>query len=261
MYRFAFRGKWLVAHAVVLALAGLFMLAGFWQLDRLDQRKARIVVLESRREAPAIPLVDLLPSSATDPEPVAHRPVSASGRYDVTRQVLVQFRPLGEMTGEYILTPLVLRNGAAVIVNRGWVPASGPGTALPPSAAPPHGDVAVEGLAEPGEVRRGLGPKEATEGRLDVLPRIDLERIQAQVPYDLYPVYVQLATQVPAQPSGIPTRVPPDPLDNGPHLSYAIQWFSFTAIGLIGWPLVVRRAARERTGRAAASVGPRRVPR
>jgi len=256
MYRFALRGKWLVGHVVVLILAGLFVLAGFWQLDRLDQRRAHNADIAARRAQPVTSLDGLLRPSATDPGPAADRPVLVTGRYDPTQQVLVQFRPLNEQTGEYVLTPLVLADRAAVIVNRGWVPASGPETALPPGAAPPQGEVTVTGLAEPGETRRGLGPRDSAEGHLAVLPRIDLPRIQAQVPYDLYPVFVQLATQDPAQ-AAIPTPVPPEALDDGPHLSYAMQWFSFTAIGLIGWPLVIRRAARDRAAEARRpSTGP-----
>ncbi|HYU58335.1 MAG TPA: SURF1 family cytochrome oxidase biogenesis protein, partial [Actinomycetota bacterium] len=76
--------------------------------------------------------------------------------------------------------------------------------------------------------------------------RIDLQALQARVPYDLYPVVLRLATQEPPQAAGIPEPVPQEPLDEGPHLSYAVQWFAFAAIGLIGWPILLRRAARDR---------------
>jgi cytochrome oxidase assembly protein ShyY1 len=250
MYRFAWQGRWLVSHVVVLIVAGLFVLAGFWQLDRLDQRRARNAETAARRAMPVIALEDLTVSE--DPSVAGSaigRRVTVKGTYDVDQQVVVQFRPLGGQTGEYVLTPLVTDRGDAVIVNRGWVPVAGSDTPLPPGSAPPAGAVTVTGLALPSETRTGLGPKTSTGDRVMVLPRVDLPRIQQQVRYDLYPVFVQLQTQAPPQPSDLPRPVPPEPLDNGPHLSYAIQWFSFAAIGLIGWPLVVRRAARERASR------------
>jgi cytochrome oxidase assembly protein ShyY1 len=67
---------------------------------------------------------------------------------------------------------------------------------------------------------------------------------------------VRLHDQVPAQASGLPRRIPPPALDEGPHFSYAVQWFTFTAIGLIGWPLLLRKAARDRQRSAGGRQGP-----
>ena len=47
---------------------------------------------------------------------------------------------------------------------------------------------------------------------------------------------------------GSPLEAVLDPtLNNGPHLSYAFQWFIFAAIGVIGYPLILRRNARARS--------------
>jgi cytochrome oxidase assembly protein ShyY1 len=98
---------------------------------------------------------------------------------------------------------------------------------------------ALEG-APPGSARA------ATAGGVLELTRIDLGLVQRDLDYDLYPVYVRLQAQQPAQSSGLPQVVPPPALDEGPHLSYAVQWFIFAAIGLIGWPILLRRVARDR---------------
>ena len=80
-----------------------------------------------------------------------------------------------------------------------------------------------------------------------------MARLQQQVDEPLVPLYVNLETQSPAQsaaagPTGTPLPVPiPRPeLDEGPHLSYALQWFSFALLTVIVYPLLLRRVARRR---------------
>jgi cytochrome oxidase assembly protein ShyY1 len=254
LYGFALRGKWLVGHVTVLVLSGLFVLAGMWQLNRLDERRERNAVIADRRAMPAVPLEELLTAGAADRGLATDRRITVAGRYDSDRQFLVQFRSLGGRTGEYVLTPLVTEEGPAVIVNRGWVPVAGSETALPREAGAPAGRVSVGGLVLPSEAGTRAQPGDGVA----ILSRIDLPTIQEHVPYVIHPVYVQLQSQDPSQPAGIPMPIPSAEFGNGPHLSYAIQWFSFAVIGLIGWPLVIRRAARERVGRVTRPSGGRR---
>ena len=234
MYRFALRGRWLVGHVVVLLLAALFVRLGLWQLDRLDERKERNDRIESRMDAPPSE-VEALPA---DPESADHRSAVARGVYDATSQVRVQLRSYSGQPGDWVLTPLELADGRAVIVNRGWVPQGTP----PSEYAPPEGEVEVRGLALRSQVRGRFAPGDEQTGRLEVLNRVDVARLAQQAPYELLPFYVELDEQTPAA-GRLPRPLPPPALGNGPHLSYAFQWFAFAAIGLIGWPLLLRRAA------------------
>lgn len=246
MYRFALRGRWLVGHLVVLAVATTFVRLGFWQLDRLDEVRSRNAVVESRRELPTVPLDAVLDPGGPARGRVFHRRVTVTGVYDAEREVTVRFRSLNGQPGEYLLTPLVEMGGAAVLVNRGWVPSADGASESHPEAAPPSGTVRVTGSILPGEERTGLGPADPETGFLSALNRIDVDRLRGQLPYEVYAAYLQLQAQEPAQRQRLPVPVPPDDLSDGPHLSYAIQWFLFAAIGLVGWPLLIRRTARER---------------
>jgi cytochrome oxidase assembly protein ShyY1 len=78
------------------------------------------------------------------------------------------------------------------------------------------------------------------------MARVDVARLQQQVPYALYPAYVQLTSSQPAQPGPEPEVLPEPVLDEGPHLSYAVQWFIFSLIAIVGYPLILRRSARNR---------------
>jgi cytochrome oxidase assembly protein ShyY1 len=246
VYRFAFRGRWLVGHVVVLAMAALFVRLGLWQLDRLDQVRASNALIETRRSLPVVDLDRLV--QADDPRggPAVQRRVVVSGRYDTSARIVSDFRSVDGQTGVDVLTPLVTEGGAAVIVDRGWVPAATPEAGIPSAVAPPGGPVEIRGFALEG-APSGSARAATREGVLQ-LTRIDLGVLQRELArYDLYPVYVRLQTQQPGQSSGLPRPVPPPALDEGPHLSYAVQWFVFAIIGLIGWPILLRRVARDRT--------------
>src|SRR4029079_5394625 len=128
--------------------------------------------------------------------------------------------------GNLVLTPLVLGDGTAVIVDRGWVPLE---TQTPPvgrAAAAPTRTVTVSGLAPPTD--QVSDPPVTPSPAL--VTRIDLGR--GALPYGLLPVYVLLQDQQPAQAQ--PEIVAPRGFDDGPHLSYAIQWFSFATIAVVG---------------------------
>ena len=90
------------------------------------------------------------------------------------------------------------------------------------------------------------------DGPVDEVRRIDLDQLAAQLPGDVPPVYLDLVESRPQVTPADPLPVPPPTLDEGPHLSYAIQWFIFAACVLIGWVLAVRRSLATRR-RAATS--------
>ena len=245
MYRFAFRGRYLVGQFVVLALAVLFIRLGIWQLDRLHQERQREATIRTRMAAAPAALSDVL-GPGVDPSSVAFRRVLAQGRYDPSRQVLVRFRELNDTSGDDVATPLVLPDGRAVLVVRGWVAA---GVASGTTQAPvvtPSGQVVVTGLVLPAEGSGGAGPT-TRGGRIVETSRISVALLQPQMPYRLLSGYVQLSSQVPAPGPGQPQALPPPDFTQAPpHLSYAVQWFLFTVVGLVGWPLLIRKAAQER---------------
>ena len=76
--------------------------------------------------------------------------------------------------------------------------------------------------------------------------RINLDELSTQLPGDVAPVYVDLIDAIPSVSPNDPTPVPPPTLDEGPHLSYAVQWLIFALCVLIGWALAVRRSIRSR---------------
>lgn len=230
--------KWITAHVVVVVVAFVFVNLGLWQLRRLDEVKLNNAVAESRYNAPPEELWTLLDSVGDDLESLRFRRVSLSGEFDTDHEVLTRNQVYRETAGFHVVTPFVDDPHAAVVVNRGWIPLE---LDAPPivAAAPAAGRVEIVGWVNLTQPRPALGPTDPASGTVDVLSRVDISRIEAQLPYDLAPVYVILEG---AATDGLPVALPPPEFkDEGPHLAYAIQWFGFTLIGLIGYVFLIRR--------------------
>jgi surfeit locus 1 family protein len=253
-YRFLWRPWWIVSHIFVLALVVLFVNLGFWQLRRLDERRTYNALVESRQDLAPASLTELVPdgpaASADAVDEVTFRSVSVTGTYAPEDEVLIRNRTYDGVPGFWMVTPLVLDDGSAVAVNRGWVPFANTSPDGPwPDYAPPAGRVTVDGMVRESQARStGLvgGPVDAEEGRLSTLSRLDVARLDQQVDDDLYPLAVDLRSQQPAQSGDLPLPVPAPELDEGPHLNYAGQWFIFATLTAIVYPLLLRRVARNK---------------
>jgi len=237
MVRFLLRPRWLAGLGLVVLVVVSFTRLGVWQLHRLDERRAYEDLVASRLAAAPVPLEDVLAAGA-DADAIRYRRVTASGTYDTAHEVILYGRTQGDQSGNHVLTPLILDDGSAVAVDRGWVPFEDDRPPLA-DAAPPEGTVRVTGVLFPPEAETTAPPSPAT-----TFAKVDLGALAAQVPYELAPAYLLLGSQQPA-PAALPLVAPlPDPADAPPHLSYAIQWFSFATIAVIGFVVLVRREYR-----------------
>lgn len=239
--------KWLLSHLFVLALVVTMVNLGFWQLRRLDEKKDRNRRITSRSSEPDRQVGQVLTaqSSFADAAKVEFRPVTMTGRFRSDQELLVRSRSLEGSPGSWVLTPLVMADRTAVVVNRGWIANEGRFDSVPPQYRAPSGTVTVTGLIRLTETRGSFGPSDPRTGRLANLARADIGRFQRQVSERLVPAWVQLEREVPRPDGRVPRPLPAPELTEGPHLSYAIQWFIFSSIAVIGYPLIVRRRAGE----------------
>ena len=218
-------GRWdVVGAAVALAVAIACVRLGLWQLDRLGQRRARNAVVAARL---ALPPVEA--GGRVTADSARQRRIVARGVYDFAHERVWPGRSFDGTPGVALVTPLRLADGSAVLVDRGWVPA--------PDAY--HVDQAVYREPDTATVE-GLGVI-PPRGRGDV----DLGRLRDSLPYRVLPFVIQ---QTGASPSrlgagggGLPRRWPRPVLDDGPHLSYALQWFSFALIIVVGTTALLRK--------------------
>lgn len=229
-YRFARRPRWIVGHVLVVGLAVLFVSLGLWQLRRLDDRRDTNAVVETRTALAPEPVDALVdPGDAGDTlDDLRFRAVTAAGTYRADADLAVRATQDGRSGGR-VFSVLDLAGGEAVVVLRGFVAPQADGSLVAPP--PPRGAVEVSGV---------LIPRERLEGTFERGVDDLLERVDGALP-----VVVQATT---AEAGDAVVPVPPPDLGDGPHLGYAVQWFLFTAVGVVGYPVLLRRRAREADG-------------
>lgn len=211
--------------AVALALAAGCVRLGFWQLQRLHQRRARNAVIAAAR---ALPPVDL--PTGVPLESLAQRRVRARGTYDWAHEHVWHARTYQGAPGVALVTPLRLADGSWLLVDRGWAPS--PDAYHVDGARFRETDTAtITGLA-------AVAPRD----RGDADPR----RLADSLGGAVLPLIVQLLPGDAGArlPAGL-VRWPAPELDEGPHLSYTIQWFSFAVIIVVGTFVLLRKQARE----------------
>ena len=237
--RMLLRPRWLVAHVVVLGLVAAFISLGLWQLRRLDERRADNARITANMASPPRPLDDVLAAHGNDPDALIYRRVVVEGAFRPADEVLLTPRSNGRTAGHHVLTPLITAEGQGVLVDRGWVPFADDDPPIE-AAPPPEGTVAVTGVLLPTVEAARSGASNGGD-RLTYLSSADVDLVQPQVDVALHPFSILLQGQ---EPRGGDLPVPGEPpaVSEGSHESYAWQWFSFTAILLIGYPLLIRRS-------------------
>lgn len=218
--------------ALLLLAAAGFAWLGAWQLGRLRERRATNVEVSAARAAPPV----RLPPLPIDVAPLAEHRVVASGRYDHGHEIVIRGDVLQGVPGVRLVTPLLLgRDGPAILVDRGFLPAPDAVT-VDLSGSEEPGEVVVRGIALPVPA----GPGEPVEvGGHTTWRRLALAELRSRLPYAVLPVYLKQAPD--SVLPKFPRREELPPLDDGPHLSYAVQWFLFAGMAVAFAVLVVGR--------------------
>lgn len=234
---FARQPFWLFSHLFAAAVIVSFVGLGLWQLDRLDERRQANALIEARI---AEPLTLTSTPSTTDGSELDYRAIEAVVRFVESDLVRVANRSKNGVAGEHVVAVVELADGSAIAVNRGFVPL-GLTEALDPV---PSGPVAVTGWLRATVERGRFGVEDLGTG--DLLPRFDTSAVAARLGRDLPPVWLQLASVdgAVAGPTGLPEAIELPPLDDGPHIGYAAQWFIFATLGIVFYGLLLRRRAR-----------------
>ncbi|MFZ1401249.1 MAG: SURF1 family protein [Candidatus Promineifilaceae bacterium] len=236
-----FSRRWLGGTLLVLFAMALFVRLGIWQLDRLEQRRAQNEGLRAVLDLPPLDLAEPLPEK---PEALENRLATVSGQYDFANERLVLLQTWQGAVGVQLVTPLLVDGlvDTAVLINRGWVPQSEYEAEQLEQYRADQGVVQVSGylaLSQPGREASS-----AAAGR--EVYRVDIPAIEAALPYALLPVMLVEApgTAVDIAP---PLRTPREvDLSEGPHLSYAWQWFIFCVLTGGLYLVFVRRSELER---------------
>ncbi len=240
--------RWMGTTLLVILGVGILIRLGIWQLDRLEWRRAFNERASTQLAAPLLDLNRGIPvSHLYDME---YRSVAVSGVYDHSQEVLLRNQVWEGRLGYRVLTPLIIDGTrTAVLVDRGWIPFE---DGNPDRRARYHepGQVVVRGMIRRPQEKPEIGgvadPTLAPgETRLDAWTVVNIVRIQEQSELEMLPVWIQQAPEDAWV--GPPYRALPEiEITEGPHMGYALQWFTFAAILGIGYPFFLRRQLRSR---------------
>lgn len=208
-----------------------FVALGSWQLSRLGERRAANEIALAQR---ALPPVSLNDSADTAPQ----RKVTAGGRWDYAHEVVLRGQSRRDAPGVTIATPLLLDGSdAAVLVVRGFAPAPDAMTVELDSLREAERGL-ITGLALKVESRPDSGVP-LTRNGLTTWRSLDSAAVARRVPYPILGVFV--VAEGDSTSGRWPRRVEPPAITDGPHLSYALQWFGFAIITVIGGIIWIRK--------------------
>ncbi|MEU5300189.1 SURF1 family protein [Streptomyces noursei] len=250
MYRFLLTRQWVILTLLGLVLIPVMIKLGFWQYHRHQHKVAQNAQIEHNVHATPVPVTELAAVGRTLPHGDMWRQVTATGSYDTAHEVVVRQRTAADeqSIGYYVLTPLVLGNGDAVLVNRGWIAAGNDLTKFPRVPAAPKGTVTVTGRMMADETTAASGIKDTRGLPPRQVMLINSTEQAKRVGRPMLGGYIEQT----APKSDTPEQVPePDYSSIGPHMAYAIQWWLFAAAVPVGWVVLVRRERRDRLAAAA----------
>jgi surfeit locus 1 family protein len=224
--------------AVLAGLAALVCVRlGFWQLSRLRQRRAHNALVEARLSASAEPLRAV----PADTAKARFRRVRVAGRLDYPREIVLTGRSRRGSPGVNILTPVHLAGtDTLVLVNRGWV--YSPDAAEIDHTRWREGDsLDADGWVEIPSREPGAA---VLRSRARAYRWLDRSAVEGALGAPIAPFYVVLDSAPADTGRDHPVRLQPPALDEGPHRSYAIQWFFFALMSVVGAATFVRSQRR-----------------
>lgn len=253
MYRFLLTPRWLGILAITLAAAAVMVLLGNWQFSRYQERAATNERIDASAARAPVPLREVLPAPSgpagtvgpAPPAEAAWTRVTVTGRYDGNNVIMIRSRTVQSRVGFEVLTPLVLADGSAVLVDRGWLPPAAGGALARPEVPPvPPGEVTVVGRlrlseSKPDQVSR-------RDGRIETR-RIAVPALASELPYPVHHGYLLLDEQTPPADPAFAT-IPVRHENDWQNAGYVVQWWLFALLTLVAFGWAARREARGDTG-------------
>lgn len=226
--------RWILIHLLIGGLATLMVFLGIWQLHRLDDRRARNAEIELNTTQDIVTATQDI-GSPTD----EWRRVVLTGKYVEGSDISVINRSQDGVAGDNVAAVFETEANGPFLVNRGFVPLSVTKQPAPRDA------ISLVGYVRMNQTRRNVGAIDSSAKGTTEFQRYDLERIKTALDIGINTnFYVQLIKESPSTNAQWPSPVPFPTVDEGPHFSYAMQWFFFSFVALAGWIVVIVRKVR-----------------
>ena len=236
----AWPNAWLMVAAI--SVAALTARLGVWQLDRAAQKEALQTAVQSQAALPPL-AADQVPRTRADGPAPRHRRAVLQGQWRADRSIYLDNRPMNGRTGFYLVTPLMLADGTAVLVQRGWLPrdaAERTRVVAPPVA---NGTVTVHGRIAPALARLYEFDAAASGA---IRQNLDIDVYAQESALALRPWALVQDDAPGAAADGLLRQWPAPDTGLHKHYGYAFQWFSLCALTvfLYAWFQFIRPRRR-----------------
>ncbi|MET7682969.1 SURF1 family protein [Streptomyces sp. NPDC005423] len=251
MYRFLMSRQWVILALITLLLIPTMIRLGIWQMHRYEMRSARNQLVSDALHAKPVPVERLSAPGHSVTRTEKYRTVTATGTFETSEEVVVRRRVnADDEVGFHVLTPFVLTDGKVVLVNRGWIPATGVQTAFPKIPAPPAGRTTVTGRLMADETTAASGIKDIKGLPDRQVMLINSEEQARRLGVQVLGGYVEQTAPDPK--GGSPAQISDPGSEDAPlNYAYMIQWWLFAAAVPFGYVVLARREARDRREAAA----------
>jgi surfeit locus 1 family protein len=219
---------WVVTVAALVAALVTARL-GWWQLSRAAEKLALNAAIEKQADRPALQRAEDLPGETAAALAQHHRSVALRGRWSAAHTVYLDNRQMNGKPGFFVVTPLLLADGRAVLVQRGWQARDFLDRARVAAVPTPDGEVAVNGRLAPPPARLFEFDGDATG---PIRQNLEVTAFAAETGLKLMPLSV--LQRAPVEPADALLREWPSPLVGvDRHHGYAFQWFGLSALIVI----------------------------
>ncbi|WP_460496994.1 SURF1 family cytochrome oxidase biogenesis protein [Glycomyces tarimensis] len=232
-YRFLGTPRWLVLSAAGIVVMVVCALLSQWQWGRALDRAEANERIEAADQSH--PVDDVIPPGEGLDESARWTLVEATGEYDAGGEIVLRAQTNDGVNGYEIVTPLVLEDGTAVLVDRGFVPAASDG-GIPDYPAAPSGEVTVTGRVYESEP---AGGEVSEEDGVLTSRRLSLDQLGEHVDHELRAAWI-----ADVEPGEGLTALETPSFRSWQNYSYAVQWALFAVLVPFGWVVLVRRELR-----------------
>lgn len=247
-YHVALTKRWLSYLLLTAIFAGACVALSTWQFARRDEARQEISRVLANYNSEPVPLESVLPELESFNPDDKWIPVTVTGTYLTENQLIVRSRPREQVAGVEVITPLRTTDGSIFIIDRGWLPANENPEDPYVIPNPPSGVVTVVARLKAGEP--SIPGREMTEGQLATIELPLIEEVLNEPTYTGAYGLLDSETPGPVEQTPLPALKPS--LDEGAHLSYALQWIMFGLLAFIGLGWAVRNEIRIRNSETEA---------
>lgn len=232
--------RWSGWLALVISFSVACALLSNWQFSRREEALAAMAQVAKNYDATPVDIDQVAQINFFD-EINQWRPVRLEGHYLIGNSVLVRNRPLDGQPGFLVLIPFQLTDGRLISIERGWV-ASLSNYQAPKTYPLPSPELqTVIARVRPSEPTLDRSAPIGQLATINVDALVQSQKIKDRIFTKLYARVASEGIQAP----DMPKQLEKPQLDEGNHLSYALQWimFALMAIAALYWGIRKEREA------------------